>query len=170
MQSDDGVTPVIGAAEKLRQLGLGHFPGNFRDFGRRFAKSLFALFVLGDVEKKACLFEPDPVFFPKIDYAFEGGLFFEDALGFFAVVPEIRLRGQSVQLLDPLLFSFDVKAASATDRAALRGESIVLWFLPTFLCSLDSTCSCDPSVLSISIPVIAPGHKAPGRAFPRDDP
>jgi hypothetical protein len=61
-------------------------------------------------------------------------LFFEDVLGFFAVVPEVRLGSQSVQLLDPLLFSFDVKAASATVRVALRGESVVLWFLPTFLC------------------------------------
>ena len=139
MERDDGIAPIIGTAEKLRQLGLGHLPDDLGDFGRRFAERIFAFFVLGDLEKKPRLFEPGPVFFPRIDYAFEGGLFFEDALGFFAVVPEIRLRGQSVQLCDPLLFSFDVKAASATVRVALRGESVALWFLLTFLCSLDSS-------------------------------
>jgi hypothetical protein len=170
MESDDGVAPVIGTAEKLRQLGLRHLAGDLGNFGRRFAERFFALFILGDLEKKTRLFEPGPVFFPRIDYTFESGLFFEDALGFFAVAPEIRLRGQSVQLLAPLLFSLDVKAASATVRVALRGESVVLWFLLTFLCSLDSTCSCDPSALSVSIPVIAPGHKAPYRAFFPNDP
>jgi hypothetical protein len=125
MESDNGVAPVIGTAEELRQLGLRHLPCDLGDFGRRFAERFFALFVPGDVEKEACLFEPGPVFFPKIDDALEGGLLFENALGFFAVVPEIRLRGQSVQLLDPLLFSFDVKAASARVGVALRGESVV---------------------------------------------
>jgi len=71
------------------------------------------------------------VFSPRIDDALERGLLFEDALRFFAVVPEIRLGGESVQLFDPLLFALDVKAASAKVRAALRGGSIALWFLPT---------------------------------------
>jgi hypothetical protein len=111
---------------------LRHLAGDLGNFGRRFAERLFALLVLGDVEKKPRLFEPGPVFFPSIDDAFKPGLLFEDALRLLAVVPEIRLGGESVQLCDPLLFPFDVKAASARDRVALRGESVVLWFLPTF--------------------------------------
>ena len=167
MERDDGVTPVIGAAEKLRQLGLRHLASDLGNFGRRLAERFFALFVLGDLEKKPRLFEPGPVFFPSIDDRFEPGLLFEDALGFFAVVPEIRLGSELVQLCDPLLFSFDVKAASARDRGALPGGLTVLWFLLTFLCSLGSTCFCDPSVLLMSIPAIAPGHKAPYRSsFP----
>jgi hypothetical protein len=43
-------------------------------------------------------------------------------LGFVGVVPKIRLGGDLVQLLDTFLLSVDVKAASATAQAALRGE------------------------------------------------
>jgi hypothetical protein len=70
---------------------------------------------------------------PCIDHRLERRLFLEDRLGFFCVVPEIRLGGDPVQLLDPFLLRFDVKDASAGDRVALRGELTVLLFLPTFL-------------------------------------
>jgi hypothetical protein len=126
---------------------LRHLAGDLGNFGRSFAERFFALFILGDLEKKPRLFEPGPVFFPSIDDAFKPGLLFEDTLRLLAVVPEIRLGGESAQLCDPLLFSFDVKAASVRDRGALPGGLIVPWFLPTFLCSLGSICSYDRSVL-----------------------
>ena len=82
------------------------------------ASSLFSS--LCDVEKKARLFEIRAMLLPGVDDAFEGGLFPENALGFFAVVPKIRLDGELVQLLDALLLAVDVKDASAKARAALR--------------------------------------------------
>jgi hypothetical protein len=75
---------------------LRHLAGDLGNFGRRFAERLFALLVLGDVEKKPRLFEPGPVFFPSIDDAFKPGLLFEDALRLLAVVPEIRLGSCSL--------------------------------------------------------------------------
>jgi hypothetical protein len=59
--------------------------------------------------------------FPGIDDAFESGLLFENALGLLAVVPEIRLCGELIQLGDALLLSLEVKDASATNRVALPG-------------------------------------------------
>ena len=59
--------------------------------------------------------------FPVGEDGFEGRLFFENGLRFVGVVPEIRLGGDLVQLLDTLLLAVDVKAASATAQAALRG-------------------------------------------------
>jgi hypothetical protein len=73
------------------------------------------------------------VLFPGIDDGFERGLLFEDSLSLFAVVPEIRLRGDLVQLGDAFLLSLKVKDASAIARVVLPGGSVVLWFLPTFL-------------------------------------
>lgn len=66
---------------------------------------------------------------PSVDDTFDGGLFSENALGFFAVVPEIRLGCESVQLFDALLLARDVKAASAKALRALQGGSIVRGFL-----------------------------------------
>ena len=67
MERDDGVAPVVGAAEQLRQLGLRHLLGDRRDFGRGFAERFFALFVFGDVEKKARLFKIGVMLFPGVD-------------------------------------------------------------------------------------------------------
>jgi hypothetical protein len=62
------------------------------------------------------------VLFPIGENRFEGGLFFENALGFLSVVPEISLSGYLIELFDTLLFAVDVKAASAAAPGALRGE------------------------------------------------
>jgi hypothetical protein len=77
----------------LRQLGLCHFPADAGDLGRSLGKGVFALLVLGDVEKKARLFEIRAMLLPDVDNALEGGLLFENTLGFFRVVPKIRLAG-----------------------------------------------------------------------------
>jgi hypothetical protein len=61
------------------------------------------------------------MFFPALENVFQGRLFFENGLGFVGVVPKIRLRGGLVQFSDALLLGVDVKAASATVRAVLRG-------------------------------------------------
>jgi len=67
--------------------------------------------------------------FPGVDDSFDGGLFFENGLGFFAVVPEVWLGCERSQLFDALLLAGDVKAASAKALRALQGGSIVHWFL-----------------------------------------
>ena len=99
------------------------------NLSRRFAQRIFALFILGDVEKKARFFEARALLLPSVDDSFDGGLFFEYALGFFAVVPEIRLGCDRVQLFDALLLACDVKAASAKALRALQVGSIVRGFL-----------------------------------------
>jgi hypothetical protein len=65
------------------------------------------------------------MFRPCVDYAFESGLFLENRLGFFRVVPEIGLRGDLVEFVDPLLLGLDVKDASAKARAVLPGGLLV---------------------------------------------
>jgi hypothetical protein len=60
--------------------------------------------------------------FPASEYRFESRLLFEDGLSFLGVVPKIRLGGDLVQFLDALLLAVDVKAASATAQAVLRGR------------------------------------------------
>ena len=121
MERDDGVTPVVRPAEQLGQLGLRHLLGNGGDFAARFVQRFFAFFILGDVEKKTRLCQVGVMFFPAVENVFEGGLFFENALGFFSVVPKIGLRGELAQLGDALLLGVNVKAASAKAQAALRG-------------------------------------------------
>jgi hypothetical protein len=66
-----------------------------------------------------------------VDNAPDGRLFFENGLGFFAVVPEIGLGCNPVQFFDALLLTGNVKAASVKARRALRGGSIVRGFLLT---------------------------------------
>jgi hypothetical protein len=61
------------------------------------------------------------MFFPTGENRFERRLFFENGLGFFGVVPEIRLGGDLAQFFDTLLLAVDVKAASAAAQDALRG-------------------------------------------------
>jgi hypothetical protein len=53
-------------------------------------------------------------------------LFFEYCLSLFSVVPEIRLRSDLMQFIDPLLFAFDVKDASAVYRVVAPGASVAL--------------------------------------------
>jgi hypothetical protein len=70
---------------------LLHFFTDGGNFRRGFAQRVFALFVFGDAKKKTRLFEVSAVLRPGVDDAFEGRLFLEDRLGFFRVVPKIRL-------------------------------------------------------------------------------
>jgi hypothetical protein len=60
--------------------------------------------------------------FPTVKNVFEGGLLFEDGLGLVRVVPKIWLGGDLVQFCDALLLAVEVKAASASAQAALRGR------------------------------------------------
>ena len=131
MQRDNRIAAVVGSAQNLRQFGLGHPLSNLGHLCRRFAERFVALFVLGDVEKETSLFESRSISFPGVDDVFEGGLLFENGLSFFAVVPEIRLGGDLVQLLNPRLFSIEVKDASAEVRVVLLDALVVLGFLPT---------------------------------------
>jgi len=93
VKHDNGVAPVIRAAEQLGQLGLRYFPAGAGDFRRGLSERIFAFLVLGDVEKKPRLFEIGAMLFPGIDDALKGGLLFENTLGFFRVVPKIGLAG-----------------------------------------------------------------------------
>jgi len=70
---------------------------------------------------------------PGVDDTFDGRLFFENGLGFFAVVPEIGPGRYLVQFFDAFLLAADVKAASVKARRALRGGSIVRGFLLTLI-------------------------------------
>jgi hypothetical protein len=66
------------------------------------------------------------VLLPVVYDGFKGRLFFKYYLSLFSVVPEIRLRSDLMQFLDPLLFAFDVKDASAIYRAVAPGASVLL--------------------------------------------
>jgi hypothetical protein len=101
------------------------------DLGSRFVQRFLAFFVDRQIEKKTRLLKTGAVLLPSVDDIFERGLFFQDSLSLFAVIPEIWLGRDSIQLLDPLAFFIEVKDASAAVRVALPGGSIVLWFLPT---------------------------------------
>ena len=93
MESDDRVSSVVGPAEQLRQLGLPQLLTDRGDFRRGLAERLVALFLLRNVDIEACFLKIRPVFLPRADDGLESGLFFEDDLGFVAVVPEIGLAG-----------------------------------------------------------------------------
>jgi hypothetical protein len=62
---------------------------DFRHLRGSLLKRLLALFVFGDVEKEAGFFETRPVFLPSVYDCSERSLFFQNALCFFRVVPEI---------------------------------------------------------------------------------
>ncbi len=96
MKGDDRISPVVRAAEQLGQFGLRQLFADDGDFRRGLAERLFALLLLSDVEKKTRFLKIRPVFFPRADDGLESGLFFENDLGFFAVVPEIGLAGDLV--------------------------------------------------------------------------
>jgi len=115
----------------LLELGFGHLFADSRYLCCCLGKGILAFFIFGDIKKKPGVFELGAMLRPCLDDCFERGLFLEDRLGFFCVVPEIRLGGDLVQLLDSFLLGFDVKDASAGDRDAVRGELAVLLFLPT---------------------------------------
>ena len=133
MKVDDGIAPVVRTAEQLLELGFGHLFANSGDLCCGLGKGVLAFFIFSNIKKKPGLFQLGAMLCPCVDDRFERRLFFEYRLGFFCVVPEIGLRGDLVQFLDPLLLAFDVKDASAEDRDAVRGESTVLLFLPTLL-------------------------------------
>src|SRR5688500_4258134 len=121
MERDDGVAPIVRSAEKLGQLGLGHFLPDARDFGRGLGESIFTLLFFGDVEKEARLFQIRAMLRPSVNNALKRGLLPYDPLSFFRVVPKIRLIGEPAYILDPLLFAVDVKDASVKARVALPG-------------------------------------------------
>jgi hypothetical protein len=89
-------------------------------------QSLVALFFTGNFEKEASLLQAGSVLLPIVYDGFKGRLFFEYCLSLFGVVPKIRLRGDLMQFLDPLLFGFDVKDASAIYRVVAPGASVAL--------------------------------------------
>jgi hypothetical protein len=121
METNDGISPVIGPAQELSELGLGHALGHFGDFCRGLVKRLFTLFVFCDIEEKTRLFEIRSVLLPGIYDAFKRSLLFKNSLSLFRVIPEIGLRGNFVEFFCALLFAVDVKDASAEARVALLG-------------------------------------------------
>ncbi|HLT37213.1 MAG TPA: hypothetical protein VK034_13045, partial [Enhygromyxa sp.] len=56
-----------------------------------------------------------------VDHLLEGGLIAEDLLGAIVVVPEARIAGRFLVLLELLELGFVVKDASAARRSGLRG-------------------------------------------------
>jgi len=62
MQAHDGVAPVVGTAQDLRELKLGDLLGNFRDLVQRFVVSVFAFLFLSEVEEETGLFEVGAIF------------------------------------------------------------------------------------------------------------
>jgi hypothetical protein len=94
MKRDDRITPIIGAAEDLRELGLSHPLSHLCDFGCGFLQSLIALFFAGKVKKKTSLFEARSMLLPIVYDSFKRGLLFEYRLSFVGVVPEIRLGSE----------------------------------------------------------------------------
>jgi hypothetical protein len=91
VKRDDGVTPVVRAAEELRQLGLSHLLDDSSDLARRLAERVFALLIFGHVNKKSRLFQIGAMLFPTVENVFEARLFFENGLRLVSVVPKIRL-------------------------------------------------------------------------------
>jgi len=110
---------------------LRHVLCDLGDFRDRFVEGFLAFFVGCEIEKKTRFLKTGTLFLPSVYNILERGLLFQDTLSLFAVVPEIRLRGNSIKFLDPLAFVVEVKDASAAVRVVLRGGSIVLWCLPT---------------------------------------
>jgi hypothetical protein len=100
---------------------LRHLLADGGDLFRCFVQRVVAFLFLGDVEKKPRLLEIGAMLFPGVNDALERRLLPQDALSFFRVVPEIRLRRDLIQCLDPLLLAVDVKDASAGARAVLPG-------------------------------------------------
>jgi hypothetical protein len=132
----------------LLELGFGHLFADSQYLCCCFGKRIFAFFVFSDIKKKPRIFEIGAMFRPCLDDRFERGLFLEDRLGFFCVVPEIRLGGDLVQLLDSFLLRFDVKDASAGDRDAVRDKLTVLLFLPTLPFRFRRTDSFTPRIIA----------------------
>jgi hypothetical protein len=115
----------------LLKLRLGHFFAGRGNLDRRFGERILALLILGDIEEKTRVLEINSMLVPSIDDRLERRLLPEKRLRFVGVVPEIGLGCELAQFFDALLLGFDVKDASAKDRAALPGGSVALWFLPT---------------------------------------
>jgi hypothetical protein len=90
MEAHDRIAVVVRTAKKLRQLRLCNLAGNLGDLRRRLVQSLFTLFIFGYVEKEARLLEAGLMLLPRADDFLKRGLFLENRLGFFAVVPKIR--------------------------------------------------------------------------------
>jgi hypothetical protein len=64
---------------------------HLRHLGGGFLQGLVAILFAGKIEKEARLLKAGTLFFPAVDDGFKRGLLLENALGFFRVVPEIRL-------------------------------------------------------------------------------
>jgi hypothetical protein len=77
----------------LLELGFRHLLAHGSDLRRRLGKSIFALFILGDVEKKTRFLEVCAMFRPSVNDGFQRGLLLENCLSFLRVVPEIGFRG-----------------------------------------------------------------------------
>jgi hypothetical protein len=129
MEADDGVSLIVGPAENLSQLQLRELLSDLGDFAGRFAERFLALFIFGEIEKEARLFELGAILLPRVEDVFEARLLLENSLRLVGVVPEIGLGGELVQLFGPLLLAVEVKDASGEARASLAGESVALGFL-----------------------------------------
>jgi hypothetical protein len=96
VKSYNRISSVVGPAKELRKFGLGHPLRHLGDLRGGFAERLFALLVFRYIEKEPRFFKSRSIFFPGVYDIFEGGLLFENTLGLFAVVPEIRLGSDLV--------------------------------------------------------------------------
>ena len=90
----------------------GYPRGRLGHSGGRLGQGLFALLILGQIEKEARLLEPGAVFLPGLQDLFQAGLLFQDGLGLLAVVPEIGAGSDLVQLFELFPLAVEVKDAS----------------------------------------------------------
>jgi hypothetical protein len=67
MEADDRVSLIVGAAENLLELQVGHFLTDLRHFSGGLAERLFALFVFGEIEKEARLFQLGAILLPRVE-------------------------------------------------------------------------------------------------------
>jgi len=91
MKVDDRIAPVVRAAEQLGEFRLRQLFADRSDFRRSLVERFLTFLLLGYVEEKTRLLEIRVVLFPNTDERLESGLFLENDLGFFAVVPKIGL-------------------------------------------------------------------------------
>jgi hypothetical protein len=91
MDGDDGVVPVVFPAEHTLELnGLG-IPLRLGKAGVYFPQGLFVALFLGELKIPLRLLDLGLQLLPENYIVLKGGSLFQDLLGGFVVVPEIRL-------------------------------------------------------------------------------
>jgi hypothetical protein len=91
MQRDNGVAPIIRAAQNQRELGALHVAADLSHLCGSLVQGLLALLLFGNIEKETRFFKVGALLLPRIDDFREGRLLAQNALSLLAVVPKFRL-------------------------------------------------------------------------------